>query len=85
MNLPFLSAMSGSDSFCEVFGKTASFYFEPESDLALLQDQANGAFSARHVVYQQPQQVVMAGQQPQQIVSNGAVYQAQPQQVQAPQ
>jgi len=52
MNLPFLSAMSGSDSFCEVFGKTASFYFEPESDLALLQDQANGAFSARHVVYQ---------------------------------
>jgi hypothetical protein len=27
MNLPFLSAMSGSDSFCEIFGKTAWFYF----------------------------------------------------------
>jgi len=27
MNLPFLSAMSGSDSFCEIFGVTASYYF----------------------------------------------------------
>jgi len=51
MNFPFLSAMSGSDSFCAYFGKTAAFYFEPESDLALIQ---SGGFSAQQVVYQQP-------------------------------
>jgi hypothetical protein len=58
MNLPFVSAMSGSDSFSQILGKTASFYFEPESDLALLQSEAQDVFTVQQVVYQQPQQVV---------------------------
>jgi len=45
MNLPFLSAMSGSDSFSDIFGKSADFYFMPEQDQALMDRHPQAGFA----------------------------------------